>query len=323
MMTGLTLILRFRDIYNDRARSFLFSVHIVLLSALLATDIILVGWYKDIYSAVLSMNSTDVTRLIYVFLAIVTLQAVINGAAAYVADMHEASLKRYFSVLWRDHHTDIDARSVRTVRLDQKIIDDAILASERLAHILPEMAYNLCKALVFLALLQSSPIDIVFGHSWPLPINPIVIFGLAYVITQLLVLKNAQNWIDRSENLKRRLESVLRYSLLQSDVSSLAVARSTDKYSKHVYRIRFFVARAHCLNLFYIHLFSSGSIVIPMILSYQAFSSELISFGDFMKIGATYASFQNAFVYIFTFYRSMYQGVSALRRLTHPEKRPT
>jgi ABC-type uncharacterized transport system fused permease/ATPase subunit len=107
----------------------------------------------------------------------------------------------------------------------------------------------------------------------------------------------------------------LRYSLLKDNVTSEIIRNETNRYIYHVYRIRFFIARAHSWNVFTIHSFSMYSMAVPMFLSFEAFSSGSIDFGGFMKMGAAYAGFQNAFLYIFTFYRSFYQGMSAVNRL--------
>ena len=304
-----------KSIYGNKILSLLLGVQVVVYFLIILSDVLLVNWYEYMYNSVMKRDTAQFYSALAKLMGIVLMQATLLALAAYVSDLHEAGLKKFFSSEWREFGASSDIDGIKSARADQRLIDDASLAAERLAHTIPSIFYNLCKAMTFIVILQSFSITSAFGVGWPLAINPIVVFGVTYVVLQWLTLKRAKLWVDRTEYMKRNLEARLRYSILSSGRRNMGMTAKIDQYIYGVNRIRFYVTRAHSLNVFSIHWFSLCSMIIPVSLSYGLLVDGSITFGEFMKIGASYASFQNSFTAIFTSYREVFQGASALRRL--------
>ena len=306
---------KFISIYKNIQLFTVLIFQLILMTIVLYFDVRLVNWYQDFYNAVLIKQYNPFIKLIIEFTFIVSIQAIILSLNTYLGDIHEALLKKFFSSLWIEVNNFSSYDNIIFERVDQKIIDDSMLASERLAHFIPELIYQFSKAVFFLYLLQQFSIFSILSIQWSFFINPIVFFGLIYVLIQLILLKNSRFWISRTEKMKRELEANLRYKIISRHLSFDKIKLATNNYIKSIFSIRHIVARAHSLNLLIINILSNYSIIIPMFISFQSFIDGYIDFGEFMKIGATYSGFQNAFIYILSFYKNLFQGISAVNRL--------
>jgi len=294
-------------------------LQLIIYSLVLFLDFRLLNWYSDFYTSIQQKSIESFYFQILIFLFITFCQAVLLGALSFNSDVYEARLKRYFAERWARLRINDEVVPYEKSKLDQRIIDDSNLAAEKIAIIVPTMTFNAAKALSFLFLLSFYPSkvsDFFFGFTCPfLDQYALCIFGALYLALQLFITQRVNVWIFKSERIKRSIESRARYKLLSRGISMYALQFIVLNYVRAVVKIRFTVGKAHGLNIFFINLISSFSIVVPLLIIFHSYVVEAISFGELMKISATYAGFQSASLYVFNFYKDLFRGLAAISRL--------
>lgn len=295
-------------------------IQISLYGIVLYLDLRLLNWYSDFYTAIQHKSAHDFYLQVFAFVAIAVSQAFLLGALSFNSDIYEARLKRFFVERWLSLRGDNNDSPYEKSKLDQRIIDDANLAAEKIAFILPTMIFNIAKALGFLILLSYYPSKItdVIGLTSPLIDQyALCIFGALYLGLQVLVIRMANSWIFKSERIKRSIESRARYKMLARGLSMDGLKDIASIYVGAIVKIRFKVGKAHGLNIFIINLISSASFVVPLLIIFHSYVVDVISFGELMKISATYGGFQSASLYVFNFYKDLFRGLAAIDRLNH------
>jgi ABC-type uncharacterized transport system fused permease/ATPase subunit len=291
-------------------------IQLCFFSILLFADLRLIDWYKDFYQAIQVKSITTFYFQIYVFLLIVLIQSLMLGFISYNADLYEASLKKFFVEKWVGNNNILLPHTL--TKLDQRIIDDASFASERIASIFPTLIFNIFKCLIFLFLLSQYKTNFgdLLGISdfWNGSYG-LCFFGVLYIAIQLLVVSNANSWVNKSENIKRRAESSVRYKLVSDSHLHGSIIKSINSYVFRIIKIRKIIGRAHGSNVFFINLLSNLTIIVPFLVVFSIYLQGIIDFGDLMKISATYVGFQGSAIYVFNFYKDFFRVLSALNRL--------
>jgi hypothetical protein len=295
-----------------------------LYSIVLFLDLRLLNWYNDFYTSIQQKSSHGFFLEILTFASITFSQALLLGIISFNSDIYEARLKRFFAERWVSLQGNSNDSPYEKSKLDQRIIDDANLAAEKIAVILPAMIFNVAKAFGFLILLSFYPskiTDVLVGVSYPLLDQyALSIFGALYLVLQILILRMASSWIYKSERIKRSIESRARYRMLSRGLSMDSLKHIVSKYIGAIVKIRFTVGKAHGLNVFTINLLSAASFAVPLIVIFHSYVADVISFGELMKISATYAGFQGAALYVFNFYKDLFRGLAAIDRLNQIER---
>lgn len=295
------------------------ALQLAFYGCVLFFDLQLVNWYEDFYSAIQKKSVSDFYVQLSVFVGITFSQALLLGVLSFNADVYEARLKRFFAERWVEAHKATLEANYEMSKLDQRIIDDSALAAEKIAIVLPTMIFNLCKGFVFLGLLATYPSNLSQSIGLTIPFLDrygLCVFGFLYLMIQFSIIKLANGWIFKSERIKRKIEANTRYKLLIQGLSPTDLVRLVSRYIKGIVQIRFAVGRAHGINVFILNLISSLAFLVPFALIFNSYAADLITFGELMKISATYAGFQGSILYIFNFYKEALRGLAAVSRLS-------
>ena len=295
------------------------ALQLAFYSFMLFVDLQLLDWYDDFYSAIKEKSASDFYVQLGVFVGITFSQALLLGVLAFNSDIYEVRLKRFFAERWVDTHKVSFEADYEASKLDQRIIDDAALAAEKIAIILPTMIFNLCKGFVFLSLLATYPSNLSQSIGFTIPFIDqygLSVFGFLYLMIQFSIIKLASEWVFKSERIKRKIEAKTRYKLLVHGLSATNLVLLVSRYIRCIVQIRFAVGRAHGVNIFLLNLVSSLAFLVPFAVIFNSYAADLITFGELMKISATYAGFQGSILYIFNFYKEALTGLAAFRRLS-------
>lgn len=294
------------------------ALQLIFFGFVLFFDLQLINWYDNFYSAIQEKSASDFYSQLGVFIGITLSQALLLGVLSFNADIYEARLKRFFAERWVESHKSTLEADYQISKLDQRIIDDSALAAGKIAVVLPTMIFNLCKGFVFLGLLATYPSNLSQSIGVTIPFLDrygLCFFGFLYLVVQFSIIKLANGWVFKSERIKRKIEANTRYKLLVQDLSPTELVRLVSKYIKGIVQIRFAVGRAHGINVFVLNLVSSLTFLVPFGIIFNSYVADLITFGELMKVSATYAGFQGSVLYIFNFYKEAFQGLAAVRRL--------
>lgn len=284
---------------------------------ILSLDIYLVNWYERFYNSILSKDTENFTRLVIIFLGICLMQATANGALSYLSELLEIRLKIFLSEFSTKSVT-ADPCIVDCPGIDQRIIDDPIMASERLSNIFPAIIFHSSKVAVFLFLMGSADFNVNFFGA---PISGAYIlipFSIFYLIAQILVTSRTREWMARSEDMKRRAEWSARKKIFDGDP---AISSITESYVKFIRRIRIIIGRAHGATVFSVNIFSLSSFIFPFILIFDSYAASNIDFGQAMRIAAIYSAFQSSSIYIFMSYKELFRAFSAIHRIERAGER--
>lgn len=295
------------------------GLQLTFYSCVLFFDLQLVNWYSDFYSAIQDKSVSDFYVQLVVFVGITFFQALLLGVLSFNSEFYEARLKRYFAERWVDNHKETFNADYETSKLDQRVLDDATLAAEKIAVVLPALIFNLCKGIVFLGLLSTYPSNLSQSIGVTIPFIDqygLSVFGFLYLLIQFSIIKLANQWIFKSERIKRKIEAKTRYKLLVQGLSSTNLVLIVSGYIRGIVQIRFAVGRAHGVNVFLLNLVSSLAFLVPFAIIFNSYAADLITFGELMKISATYAGFQGSVLYIFNFYKEALIGLAAVSRLS-------
>lgn len=295
------------------------ALQLTFFGCVLFLDLQLVNWYDDFYSAIQEKSTNDFYVQLVIFIGITFSQSLLLGVLSFNADVYEARLKRFFAERWVEKHKATLEADYEISKLDQRIIDDAALAAEKIAVVLPTMIFNLFKGFIFLGLLATYPSNLSqsIGLSVPfLDRYGLCVFGFFYLMIQFSIIKLANQWIFKSERIKRNIEAKTRYGLMVQGLSPADLVRLVSRYIKGIVQIRFTVGKAHGVNVFLLNLVSSLAFLVPFAMVFNSYAADLITFGELMKISATYAGFQGSVLYIFNFYKEALRGLAAVSRLS-------
>ena len=316
-MTPQNNLLGWRNILFCDLRWRWVTVALLLYGVLLTADLVLLDWYQHFYTAITARNANAFLRSIVTYIIIAATQALALGLISYSADMWEAELKAYFSKVWSERLSELSVAEIRAQKADQRLIDDAALAAEKIANVFPSLIFNLLKAIAFVAILWTLdvPIQLVVSESSITVSGILPTISIIFVFIQLGIVHRGRIWVSRSEKLKRGLESRARYAIFSDNGNSNLLKKATSRYISGVIKIRRIVGKAHALTTSSLNLSSMLSFVVPFLVIFQAYSLGLIDFGSLMKISATFAGFLGAVNYIFNFYREGFRGLSAVEKL--------
>jgi ABC-type uncharacterized transport system fused permease/ATPase subunit len=285
---------------------------------LLLLDLKLVNWYQDFYSAVNKKSLDEFEIQVLVFVGIVTLQALLMAIISFNTDIYEIRIKQLLVNTWLAINDRRLHESHTTSKIDQRIIDDAAFAAEKLSGIIPSLIFNLCKSLIFLYLLSNYPVNtenwIVVKNIWDGQYG-LCFFGILYFLIQFNIVQKSSKWVGKSENIKRKAEATVRYVLVNEGTNSTQKLNSINKYLGRIINLRYIIGKAHGSNVFLLNAISSMSIIVPFVIIFDFYVRGQIDFGQVMKITATYSGFQGSALFVFTFYKDFFRGLSAFKRI--------
>ena len=287
-------------------------------TALLWTDVQLTSWYSEFYSAIQEKEQNAFFHCILIFIAIGFSQAFLFASIAILSDLLEANLKAQFANDWAQRSISTLSPQINDQTNGQRIIDDAGLAAEKVANVLPALIFNTMKALVFFLMLMKYSFSTeltCFGAMCITVTNPIPIACVMFVLVQIAITVKTRKWVARSEDLKRRIELKARSTLAGEASHKIDMKKIVQRYIEQIFKIRIAVAKAHGITSFALNLLGAYSFLIPFTVLFTAYVAGLFHFGELMKISAIFAGFQGSAMYIFNFYKEGFRGWAALTRL--------
>jgi ABC-type uncharacterized transport system fused permease/ATPase subunit len=289
---------------------YLFLMAISVLGVNLALDFALLHWYQEFYEAIQQKSIEKFLSQIFFFLVISGSIAFLTSMFSFVSEYLDLELKYLF--------TTIGARqsSINSSHQNnQKIIDDAALAAEKFSVALPMMIFNTIKAaLMFSAIMFWVPTRVEFVFADMEVPYPLAIASIIFVSVQVLISKKYFPLSARVDSIRRKAENALRLKIIASAAPNDLPSRM-KRYLETIVLIRRYTASRNFAFSLALGLLSSISYIIPFVMLFSLFFKNEISFGELMKISATFGFFQTSISYVVNHNRELARGVAAYKRI--------
>jgi len=286
-------------------------ISFLILSIILCIDITLINWYESFYQSINQKNQSQFFYSIIKFILISGSNALALSTLSYVLELLDLELKLVLSTFSvkkigtnKSHH-----------ETNQKPIDDATLAAERLSSTLPMFAFNSIKILVLISLIFLWSPDLLYIKSLGINIPyPLLITSIIFISIQTVIAKQYFPLLQRTDRLKRKTENKFRLTLLGlTDTQNINNGLKT--YLKAINAIRKHTALKNFTLSVTLGLISTFSYVVPYIALFQFYINDALNFGEIMKLSATFSIFINSCTYIMNNSRELFRGFAALSRV--------
>lgn len=282
-----------------------------IYGALLWVDICMINWYKDFYDAINQKSSDEFLIQIAYFIAFTTLQAVCFGLIANTSELMEANSKIKI-VEWKT--TGEEGNFIYTEKIEQRLIDDALLVAEKITGLIPSLIFNILKIITLMIMLGS--------YTQEIELNGIniaagaILLGIFLILmcTQIYISSMAKKVISRTEDLKRQNELIFRKKI-KSIESTPQLKAIAARYMRHIFQVRGVAAKNIGIITSSLSLTNSLSYVIPFLILFHLFGQSALSLGELMKVAALYGALGNAVQFIFNSYADFFRLFSALKRI--------
>ncbi|AWW46164.1 hypothetical protein DPM18_04685 [Polynucleobacter paneuropaeus] len=283
----------------------------VALTFSLYLDIRLVSWYDGFYQSIKAKDFYFFIDNVLIFLIIVVLNCVTQAFIVYIQNYLDAKLKINFS---KTAYYKNQFIAGCPSNFNQKIIDDSTLAAEKFSSLGPYLIFNIAKAIVFLYLMYSWLPN--GGSDWmsTLFLNPLVASAICFFLVQTVISGMYAPLVNRSEILRRYSENKFRISLLNAPSDS-KFKLAMEGYLSRIISIRKHLAFKNFIYSVLLGLISATSYVIPFFVLFDLYFQDLLSFGELMKLSASFGTFQGSTIYIISNMKEWFKGYSAFKRV--------
>lgn len=289
----------------------LFFSSLIILSLNLWLDFKILDWYSQFYQSIIQKNISEFgfNSLKYVIISIGI--AICMSLFSLASEYLDLELKVKFSMMAGNQ---LNTKGL-TQNSNQKLIDDAALAAEKFSILLPMYIFNAMKALatiIAITLWTPSSIKIIY-----IDIEiyyPLLFASLFFLILQIWISGKYYPIVSKTDKLKRRAENIFRVKIING-TDIINIYNALNSYLRIVSLIRLFSAK----NNFFLSIIISGlsalSYVIPYCVLFSLFYFDEMSFGELMKISATFGFFQNATSYLLMNSKELSRGIAAYKRV--------
>ena len=278
---------------------------------MLLIDITLINWYEGFYQ---SINQKDQPQFIYniiKFIGISGSSAVALSSLSYILEFLDLELKLMLSKIAVKKLEDNNSH----LKANQKPIDDATLAAERLSSTLPMFIFNIIKILVLVGLLVLwSPNEL---HIKSLAIYipyPLLLTSIIFISIQTFIAMQYFPLLQRTDKLKRKVENRFRLTLL-GITNAKNISSGLSAYLKVINAIRKHTAFKNFSLSVSLGLIGTMSYVFPYMALFQFYMNDVLDFGELMKLSATFSIFLNSCTYVANNFRELSRGFAALKRV--------
>lgn len=289
------------------------AISFLLLGAMLIVDITMLTWYQSFYQSIQNKNQSQFFDNIIKFLFISGCSALATSALNYILELLDLEIKLMLSSIAINKLSE----NKRYTASNQRPIDDATLAAERLSSTMPMFIFNLIKILTLIALLvlwSPSTLDInIYGSNFIMP-YPLLITSLVFITIQTIIATQYLPLLQRTDKLKRKVENKFRLTLLGLK-NSKDIYGGLKTYLNSINTIRKHTAIKSFMLSVAIGLIGTFSYALPFIALFQFYTNDALNFGEIMKLSATFAFFQNACTYVVTNFRELFRGFAAVKRI--------
>jgi len=293
-----------------RKALFFFAISLMVLAISLYFDFELLDWYNNFYQAIIKKDLEIFGKQIIYFLIIGISISICQSGFSFTSEYLDLELKIIFTKISLNNHFIFPTQR----NANQKFIDDASLAAEKLSSLLPMCIFYSIKAIAtFVAIIIWCPSKVVLifsEYSFP---YPMAFASIIFLLVQIYVSKSYYPLIRRVDRIKRNAENTFRLKILADNRMDLKSPLIRYLYIVSLIR-RFTAARSFLLSTT-LGLLNSLSYVIPFYVLFSIFYYDELSFGMLMKISATFGLFQASVSYLAFNFRELSKGVAAYKRI--------
>ena len=287
------------------------GISFLILSVMLFIDITLINWYEGFYQSINQKNQPQFIYNIIKFIFISGSSAIALSSLSYILEFLDLELKLMLSKI---AVTKLEANNSH-LKANQKPIDDATLAAERLSSTLPMFIFNVIKILVLVGLLVLWSPNELYVNSLAIYIPyPLLLTSLIFISIQTLIAMQYFPLLQRTDQLKRKVENRFRLTLL-GITNSKNVSSGLYAYLKAINAIRKHTAFKNFSLSVTLGLIGTLSYVIPYMALFQFYMNDVLDFGELMKLSATFSIFLNSCTYVVNNFRELSRGFAALKRV--------
>jgi len=289
---------------------FFFVSSLMVLTISLYFDFELLDWYNNFYQAITKKELEIFGEQIVYFLIISISISICQSGFSFISEYLDLELKIIFTKIAQASYF----KHPNQRNANQKFIDDASLAAEKLSSLLPMCIFYSIKAIAtFVAIIIWCPVNVVlifsdYSFPYPMAFASIIFLGL-----QIYVSKSYYPFIVRVDRLKRNAENIFRLKILSSN--QMDIISPLIRYLYAVSLIRRFTAARSFLLSTTLGLLNSLSYVVPFVVLFSIFYYDELSFGMLMKISAAFGFFQASVSYLVTNFRELSRGFAAYKRV--------
>ncbi len=291
---------------------FLLSIAILAVGVLL--DYFLVEWYEIFYKAIESKDVNAFFNAVSIFVLIslgIAFSQALWGYVSEILDMHLKTQLTSAAAVFGQKFYGTAAEG------NQKLIDDAALASEKLSIVLPQMVSQITKAtLMVLLMILYAPQNVFIIKANILIPFPFLISAALFTVIQLWISSKYLPFMRKVDKFKRRAENNFRLKIFKlNQLQYRSLVKHKKMYIKSIRMIRQYTAIKNLWLCLALGVVSSLSYILPFVVLFSSYFTDQISFGELMKMSAIFAFFQSSTAYIWTNARELSRGIAAYKRV--------
>lgn len=292
----------------------LFVLSIVILAVGVLLDYFMVEWYEKFYKAIQSKNIDEFYHSVLLFILISLGIALCQSLWGYVSEIMDMHLKTRLTSAAAAFGQKFYGSAVEG---NQKLIDDASLASEKLSIVLPQTISQIIKATLMILLMIIYAPESVFIIKADIQIPfPFLISAALFTLIQLWISSKYFPFMIKVDKFKRRAENNFRLKILKlNQLKYKTLVKHKKIYIKSIRLIRQYTAIKNFGLSLAIGVVSSLSYILPFFILFNSYFNDQINFGELMKMSAIFAFFQSSTAYIWTNARELSRGIAAYNRV--------
>lgn len=289
----------------------IFLFILIIFSINIWLDFKLLNWYNSFYESVINKKLDDFGINIIIYLIISIGIAACLSIFSLLSEYLDLYLKIKFSNSAEKNYNSKN----QSKKTNQKLIDDATLAAEKLSVLLPMFVLNIVKALIsFIAIWFWAPSEIKIVYLDIKVFYPMPLASIFFALIQIWISNKYYPLVKKADQLKRNAENNFRIKILsQENISNISYPLARYLYIISLLR-RFYAKKNFILSLSLSSL-SALSYVIPFFVLFSLFYFDEMTFGELMRLSATFGFFQNAIGYLFMNNKELSRGVAAYKRV--------
>lgn len=295
----------------SRKIKLLFLFGLIILALNLWLDFKILNWYSNFYQSIIQKNITEFGFNALQYIIISSGIAICMSLFSLVSEYLDLELKVKFSMM-AGHQLHVAGL---TQNSNQKLIDDATLAAEKFSILLPMYIFNSIKALAtIIAITYWTPNSIKIVYINTTIYYPLLFASVFFIIIQTWISRKYYPIVTKTDKLRRRAENTFRMKVING-TSITGITSTLNSYLRAVSLIRIFSAKKNFFLSVLISVLSALSYVIPFCVLFSLYYFNEMSFGDLMRVSATFGFFQNATNYLLMNNKELSRGIAAYKRI--------
>lgn len=289
----------------------LFFIIFIIFSINIWLDFRLLNWYSSFYDSIIKKELNEFGINIFLFL-LISIGIAVCASFFYLASEY---LDLYLKIKFVDIAEKNSNSKSQSKKTNQKLIDDATLAAEKLSVLLPMFILNIAKASVtFMAILFWAPNQIKLAYFDIKIFYPMSLASIFFALIQIWISSKYYPLVKKADQIKRRAENKFRMKII-SQGNILNISKPLAQYLDVVSLVRRFYAKKNFIFSLSLGGLSALSYVVPFCVLFSLYYFDEMSFGELMRLSATFGFFQNAIGYLFMNNKELSRGVAAYKRV--------